>query len=72
MCPRDFNENDMELLRQIYLPMSSKSPQNRRFNRDMLARLIVRLYRDIIANLAIFYNKLQIHQKPSNFDQAAT
>ena len=35
-------------------PMSLKSPKNRRFYRDLLARLIVRFYCDKIAKSAIF------------------
>ena len=49
--------NWQETLRS-WPPMSPESPQNRRFNRDMLARLIVRLYRDLIGGSADFFRFL--------------
>ena len=56
-----------------YKPMSSKSPWYRRFYRDMLARLIVRLYRDkswyIVDTddfLVSLFEKLNMHKKRRN------
>ena len=58
------------------IPLSPKSPRYRRFYRDMLARLIVRLYRDkswyIVDTddfLVSLFEKLHIHKKRRNLHE---